>query len=62
MTIDHIDPLPADGAAEAVISLRRARQLFRDLEFSPSVLRDVSRGDMTTSMLGRESALPFFDF
>ncbi|HUZ70917.1 MAG TPA: alpha-hydroxy acid oxidase [Candidatus Saccharimonadales bacterium] len=48
-----------DGAAEAEISLRRARQLFRDLEFSPSVLRDVSRGDMTTSMLGRASALPF---
>lgn len=48
-----------DGAAEAEISLRRARHLFRDLEFSPSVLRDVSRVDMTTSMLGRKSALPF---
>jgi L-lactate dehydrogenase (cytochrome) len=48
-----------DGAAEAEISLRRARHLFRDLEFSPSVLQDVSHVDMTTSMLGRESALPF---
>ena len=48
-----------DGAAEAEISLRRARRLFRDLEFSPSVLQDVSRVDMTTSMLGREFALPF---
>ena len=48
-----------DGAAEAEISLRRARQLFRDLEFSPSVLEDVSHVDMTTSMLGRGSALPF---
>ena len=43
-----------DGAAEAEISLRRARRLFRDLEFSPSVLQDVSRVDMTTSMLGRD--------
>jgi L-lactate dehydrogenase (cytochrome) len=48
-----------DGAADAEISLRRARQLFRELEFSPSVLQDVSRLDTTTSMLGRESALPF---
>jgi L-lactate dehydrogenase (cytochrome) len=48
-----------DGAAEAEISLRRARQLFRDVEFSPSVLQDVSRVDMTTAMLGRASALPF---
>jgi L-lactate dehydrogenase (cytochrome) len=48
-----------DGAAEAEISLRRARQLFRHLEFSPSVLQDVSRVDMTTSILGRESTLPF---
>jgi L-lactate dehydrogenase (cytochrome) len=48
-----------DGAAEAEISLRRARRLFRDLEFSPSVLQDVAHVDMTTSMLGRESALPF---
>jgi L-lactate dehydrogenase (cytochrome) len=48
-----------DGAAEAEISLRRARWLFRDLEFSPSVLHDVSRVDTTTVMLGRESALPF---
>jgi L-lactate dehydrogenase (cytochrome) len=31
-----------DGAAEGEISLRRARGLFQSLEFSPSVLRDVS--------------------
>ena len=48
-----------DGAAEAEISLRRARRLFRELEFSPSVLQDVSSLDTTTSMLGRASALPF---
>ncbi len=48
-----------DGAAEAEISLRRARRLFRDLEFSPAVLQDVSQIDTTTEILGRVSALPF---
>ncbi|GGI74983.1 alpha-hydroxy-acid oxidizing enzyme [Saccharopolyspora subtropica] len=48
-----------DGAAEAEISLRRARQAFRDVEFRPSVLRDVSEVDTTTVVLGKPSALPF---
>lgn len=48
-----------DGAAEAEITLRRARALFRDLEFNPSVLRDVADVDTTTSMLGRAAAVPF---
>jgi L-lactate dehydrogenase (cytochrome) len=48
-----------DGAAEAEISLRRARELFRDLQFNPSILRDVSEVDATTSILGQPSALPF---
>ncbi|GAA4619161.1 alpha-hydroxy acid oxidase [Saccharopolyspora hordei] len=48
-----------DGAAEAEISLRRARQAFRNVEFHPSVLRDVSTVDTTTTVLGRPSALPF---
>ncbi len=48
-----------DGAAEQEISLRRARQLFRDLEFRPSVLRDVGDLDTSTSMLGKKAALPF---
>ena len=34
-----------DGAASDEISLRRARQLYADLEFNPSVLRDVSDVD-----------------
>jgi L-lactate dehydrogenase (cytochrome) len=49
----------ADGAAEEEISLHRARRLFQTLEFRPSVLRDVSTVDTTTSLLGRPSALPF---
>jgi L-lactate dehydrogenase (cytochrome) len=48
-----------DGAAEQEISLRRARGLFQSLEFRPSVLRDVSRVDTTTAVLGRPSAFPF---
>jgi L-lactate dehydrogenase (cytochrome) len=48
-----------DGAAEAEISLRRARRLFRDLELRPSVLRDVSAVDTTTTVLGSPAAVPF---
>lgn len=48
-----------DGAAEQETSLRRARQAFRDVEFHPSILRDVSNVDTTTSILGKPSALPF---
>jgi L-lactate dehydrogenase (cytochrome) len=48
-----------DGAAGDEISLRRARGLFRDVEFQPSILRDVSGADMTTHLLGKPSALPF---
>jgi L-lactate dehydrogenase (cytochrome) len=48
-----------DGAADGELSLKRARQLFRDIEFVPSVLRDVSDLDTVTRPLGRESAQPF---
>jgi len=48
-----------DGAAEAEITLGRARSLFRNLELRPSILQDVSTVDLTTDYLGRPSALPF---
>jgi L-lactate dehydrogenase (cytochrome) len=48
-----------DGAAESEISLRRARQLFRDVQFNPSVLRDVADVDTSVSVLGRTAAVPF---
>jgi L-lactate dehydrogenase (cytochrome) len=48
-----------DGAADAEISLKRARSLFRNLEFQPSILQDVSSVDTTTSMLGKPAAVPF---
>jgi L-lactate dehydrogenase (cytochrome) len=48
-----------DGAAEAELSLARARQAFEDVEFHPSILRDVSHVDTSTSVLGGRSSLPF---
>src|SRR5689334_9898170 len=47
-----------DGAAGAEISLRRSREAFERVEFCPSVLRDVSVVDPSTSILGSPSALP----
>ncbi len=48
-----------DGAAEGELSLARARQAFEDVEFHPSILRDVSTVDTSTTVLGGSSALPF---
>jgi L-lactate dehydrogenase (cytochrome) len=48
-----------EGAAEAEISLKRARQAFEDIQFTPSILRDVSKVDMTSQVLGGPVALPF---
>ncbi|MGZ8690440.1 MAG: alpha-hydroxy acid oxidase, partial [Aeromicrobium sp.] len=48
-----------DGAAEAELSLARARQAFQDITFHPSILRDVSDVDTSVEVLGGRSALPF---
>src|ERR1700677_767679 len=48
-----------DGAAEAELSLTRARQAFEDIEFNPGILRDVSKVDTTSIVLGDRVALPF---
>jgi L-lactate dehydrogenase (cytochrome) len=48
-----------EGAAEAEISLGRARQAFQDIEFHPAILRDVSTVDTTAMVLGAPVALPF---
>ncbi|MEZ2389533.1 alpha-hydroxy-acid oxidizing protein [bacterium RCC_150] len=47
-----------DGAAEAEITLQRARQAFLDIEFRPGILRNVSDIDLSTSILGGLSRLP----
>src|SRR5829696_3601011 len=48
-----------EGAAEAELSLRRARQAFRDIEFHPAILRDVSAVDTGWDVLGKRVELPF---
>jgi L-lactate dehydrogenase (cytochrome) len=48
-----------DGAAEAELSLARARQAFLDIEFHPAILRDVSQVDTSCTVAGGHSALPF---
>lgn len=48
-----------DGAAEGELSLARARQAFEDVEFHPSILRPAESVDMSTTILGGPSALPF---
>lgn len=48
-----------DGAAEGEVSLARARQAFHDVQFNPSILRDVSEVDTGWDVLGAPVALPF---
>ena len=48
-----------EGAAEAEISLARARQAFEDIQFNPAILRDVSSVDLTSEVLGAPVAMPF---
>ena len=47
-----------DGGAEDERSLVRNASAFGDYEFQPRVLRDVSRLDTSTTILGRPAALP----
>ncbi len=47
-----------DGSAESEASLERARQAYRDLEFIPSILKDVSSADLTRRALGETFAMP----
>ncbi|KGA16688.1 lactate dehydrogenase [freshwater metagenome] len=48
-----------DGAADQEFSLNRARRTFEAIEFSPNILRDVSRVSTRVKMLGVEHSLPF---
>jgi L-lactate dehydrogenase (cytochrome) len=49
----------ADGAAEDELSMQRARQAFRDVEFHPSILRGAAEVDTRCEVFGGPSALPF---
>jgi isopentenyl diphosphate isomerase/L-lactate dehydrogenase-like FMN-dependent dehydrogenase len=48
-----------DGSAESEKSLTRARQSFSDIQFNPRILKDVSKVDTSTSVLGKKVELPF---
>ncbi len=48
-----------EGAAEAELSLGRARQAFEDIQFNPAILRDVSQVDTGWNVLGSRVAMPF---
>src|ERR1700752_1096792 len=48
-----------EGAAEAEISLARARQAFEDIEFHPAILKDVATVTTAWDVLGGPVALPF---
>ena len=48
-----------DGSADQEISLTRARQAFEDIEWNPSILRNVADADTSIEVLGKRSALPF---
>lgn len=48
-----------DGAAEDELSLQRARQAFRDIEFHPTILRDVTNITAGWNVLGQPVVMPF---
>src|SRR6201988_27168 len=48
-----------DGAAEEELSLTRARQAFRDIEFHPRILRAVEKVATGRTVLGDHVGLPF---
>ncbi|BEH76949.1 MULTISPECIES: alpha-hydroxy acid oxidase [Mycobacterium] len=48
-----------DGAVEDELSIERARQAFRDIEFHPTILRDVTSVRTGWDVFGKPVALPF---
>lgn len=48
-----------DGAAMSEASLDRSREAYARVEFTPRVMRDVTRVSLSTTMLGKPNRLPF---
>jgi L-lactate dehydrogenase (cytochrome) len=48
-----------DGGAGDELALRRSREAFQRVEFSPQALQDVSGVDTSTVILGRRATVPF---
>ena len=47
-----------DGGANDEISYKRSAEVFSNVQFNARVLRDVSKIDLTTRIVGQDSALP----
>jgi isopentenyl diphosphate isomerase/L-lactate dehydrogenase-like FMN-dependent dehydrogenase len=47
-----------DGGANDEISYKRSAEVFSNVQFNARVLRDVSKVDLTTRIIGQDSALP----
>lgn len=47
-----------DGAAEAEVSLNRSRVSYRNVEFVPNVLHDVTDADTSTTLFGQTYSMP----
>ena len=47
-----------DGGANDEISYKRSAEVFSNVQFNARVLRDVSNVDLTTRIVGQDSALP----
>jgi isopentenyl diphosphate isomerase/L-lactate dehydrogenase-like FMN-dependent dehydrogenase len=47
-----------DGGANDEISYKRSAEVFANVQFNARVLRDVSKVDLTTRIVGQDSALP----
>ncbi|ALC06984.1 Putative L-lactate dehydrogenase [cytochrome] [Corynebacterium deserti GIMN1.010] len=48
-----------DGAAEAELSIKRARNAFENIEFHPDILKPAEHVDTSTQILGGPSSMPF---
>lgn len=48
----------ADGGAEQEVALNKSREVYRRLEFNPTVMRDVSDANPATTILGTASSMP----
>ncbi|MDE0868059.1 MAG: alpha-hydroxy acid oxidase [Aquiluna sp.] len=48
-----------DGGADGEVTMNRARDVFRQIEWRPRILRDVSSIDLSTKTLGLNMELPF---
>ncbi|MFC2177468.1 alpha-hydroxy-acid oxidizing protein, partial [Actinomycetota bacterium] len=48
----------ADGGAEQEVALNKSRDVYRRLEFNPTVMRDVSAANPATTILGQPSSMP----